>query len=118
MNSSATTFENEIVPSKDQILLSCGIMILISFQVLDAILTLEGVERFGLHAEGNIIIRHLIEWLTPFYAMCVVKGLAISLCFVLYRAAHHVPWITSMVYALNALYFSVAIIPWYNILYA
>lgn len=117
MNSTATTFESEVSQNKEQYLLTIGVLILISFQLFDAIFTLEGINRYGIVVEGNFLVRTVLIWLTPLYGMCFIKGVAISLCLLLYKTASTVPWITSVIYALNVLYFSAALVPWARVLF-
>lgn len=97
--------------------LALGISCLILFQILDAVFTLVGIERFGLSIEGNVLVRTILTHTHPVLGMLAIKFIAIGMCLFLYRAAQIIDWIPSVVHSLNILYFSMAIMPWARLLF-
>lgn len=85
-------------------------------QVLDGTLTAVGVHHQGIAAEGNLIIRALMEAWGPVFALVAIKLLAIAIVCVLCVLAFRVPWITRALRIIAVIYIGAAIIPWTAIL--
>ena len=63
-------------PSKYSFFLYLGFF-LASLQVFDGVLTRFGVKKFGTIAEGNLVLRTLMEQFSPEVALVIVKAGAI-----------------------------------------
>jgi Domain of unknown function (DUF5658) len=87
-------------------------------QLLDGILTGIGVSLMGSHAEGNALLRMLMEQLGYIPALVVAKSVAIVVLIVLCLLAREVRWITQALQCVIVLYLAGAIIPWSTILLA
>jgi len=92
-------------------------LLLILLQGLDGILTTIGVERFGVSAEGNPLIRNLMHEMGHLPALGLVKCLAVLIIIALMSYARKLPWINNALGAIGAVYIFVAIIPWTYILF-
>lgn len=91
-------------------------LILGTLQILDGFLTLIGVATFGAVAEGNLLIRALIETFGAIPALLGVKLFAICVIGLLYNLAHNVRWVPHALGAVSAIYITFAIIPWCAVL--
>ena len=101
-------------PSRD--FLFFGIF-LASLQIFDGVLTSMGLDRFGMHAEGNPMMRHLMEYVGPHQALLTVKILAIIFVAVLTVLAKRLSWIKDLIGVLSCIYLFAAVIPWVYLLF-
>ncbi|MBX7137853.1 MAG: DUF5658 family protein [Oligoflexia bacterium] len=85
-------------------------------QVMDGFLTYVGVKTFGLQAEGNALIRLLMEAMGPDAALVVVKSIALMVVAALCVLAHRVHWLTRAMKLVAAVYLCAAVLPWSYIL--
>jgi hypothetical protein len=90
--------------------------ILALFQVLDGILTGIGMYYFGTTAEGNILLRVLMESYGYITALVAVKSLAIAVIAGLCFLSAQVSWLALAMKVVIAVYLFAAIIPWSYIL--
>ena len=90
--------------------------ILIFLQILDGLLTGVGISQFGIQAEGNILIRSLMDHLGYIPALIAVKGIAIGVICGLCALAGLVAWLATAMRAVIVVYLAAAIIPWTSIL--
>ena len=81
-------------------------------QAADGILTSIGVSRFGLQAEGNPLLRVLMEQWGAIPTLLVVKFCAILVVFALMTFAEHLTWIRASLAAMSGIYLFVAVLPW------
>jgi hypothetical protein len=91
-------------------------LIMCTLQVLDGVLTGIGVARHGIAAEGNLIIRVLMEAWGPTLALVAVKSLALAIVAVLCVLAFKISWITRTLRVIAVIYLGAAILPWSLIL--
>ncbi len=91
-------------------------LILISFQILDGILTLSGTITFGLSAEGNPILRQLMHSIGLVPALILTKLGCIALIGLLSLQASRVLWLPRALTAVAGVYALAAIVPWSIIL--
>src|SRR5687767_12747358 len=85
--------------------------IFLAAQVLDGMLTLWGVLRFGADIEANVLITTTIGVMGAHRALLAAKLLACFCGYILYRTASHTPLAISA-----GIYVGVAIVPWLIIL--
>ena len=85
---------------------------LIFFQILDAIFTYQGVYRFGIEMEANPLIRYLMNIFGAFFAICLVKSLAVFCVLSIWSLSEKIKWIKSASKYLCLYYFFFAILPW------
>lgn len=104
----AFIFEIEI-PSRDFIFFG---IFLGSLQIFDGFLTSLGMNKFGLHAEGNPFLRSIFYKFGPENTMLVVKSLAIIAVIFLTVLAKKIRWIKDLIGALSCIYLFAAILPW------
>lgn len=104
----AFVFEIEI-PSRDFILFG---VFLASLQVFDGVLTSMGMDKFGLHSEGNPFLRSIFYKFGHENTMLVVKSLAIIAVVFLTILAKRIKWIKDLIGALSCIYLFAAILPW------
>lgn len=86
--------------------------LLICAQVLDGVLTYLGTSRFGLEAEGNPLLRFLMETFGSASALVMTKICAIFIVFFLMSMMSRLSWLRSTLGGLTVLYAIMAIIPW------
>jgi serine/threonine protein kinase len=110
---SAFVFEVEL-PSRDFIYFGC---FLASLQVADGYLTSLGTKRFGISAEGNPLLRNMMENIHPDQALLSAKLLAISIVIILTLIAKKSRWVKDLIGTLSCIYLFAAIIPWCYLLY-
>ena len=96
-------------PSKEVIVLG---LILISLQVLDAILTNIGMNLFGTGMKGNSLLRCVMENCVTLTALVVSKAFAIATIIALVYLSNQVKWIKVALKGVIVIYFSFAIAPW------
>jgi uncharacterized membrane protein len=76
-------------------------------QVLDGLLTFQGIRMFGIGIEANRLIAAAIQAFGPHWALFAAKLLACLCGYILYRTASHEPLAIT-----TGLYLGVAIVPW------
>jgi hypothetical protein len=81
-------------------------------QVADGVLTGVGMAHFGLHMEGNIILRTLMHHLGYVPALLLVKTIAVGVVASLCIHGWRVRWLKHALRGIIALYLFVAVIPW------
>jgi hypothetical protein len=96
-------------PSKKVITL---VAVLIGLQVLDGALTLAGMHTFGLGAEGNPLLRGLMNSIGLIPGLLVTKLLCIGVIMGLYSQMTKVRWLPTALTAVAGVYTCCAIIPW------
>lgn len=109
---STSAIQSRII-SKEIIILATVMVVL---QVLDGVLTGIGVHSFGLHAEGNPILRSLMASMGSLPALITVKLVAVSVVISLVYLSLKVNWVPRAMRILIAIYLIAAIIPWSGIL--
>ena len=104
----------EQIPAKKALFFG---LVLATFQALDGILTSIGIDRYGPQAEGNPLLRSLIEDFGHIPTLTVIKLTAIIVVALLTVLTVKLPWINKAMYALTGIYFFSAIVPWTYILF-
>ncbi len=102
-----------LAPSREIVLLGLALVLL---QIMDGVLTSVGVFHFGISAEGNPLLSHLMHQIGPAYTLLFTKGLSILIIVVLCYLATRVKWLTLALKGVIAIYLTAAIIPWSVIL--
>lgn len=112
----SSSYERLALPalSKEAVILGS---ILIVIQLLDGLLTAIGVYHFGISAEGNLMLKALMEQVGYINALVLVKLLAISIIITLCYLSSRVSWLTFALKAVIAIYLAAAIIPWTAIIF-
>ncbi|MBX7144418.1 MAG: DUF5658 family protein [Oligoflexia bacterium] len=87
-------------------------LILAALQVMDGVLTAVGVIHLGVHVEGNVIIRTLMEQIGAIPALLIIKGVALAVIVGICGMAAHVKWLTLAMRAIIVIYVGAAVIPW------
>jgi uncharacterized membrane protein len=93
-------------------------VVLCVLQILDGLLTAVGVGHFGTGAEGNALLRSLMEQVGSVPALIIVKSVAISIVVVLCSLTPRVKWLPLAMKGMIAIYLCAAIIPWTYIIFA
>lgn len=88
----------------------------VSLQILDGMLTSIGMARFGVHSEGNPLLKDLMIRFTPDQALVAVKTLAVLMVVTLTVVAKRISWIRDIIGLLSCIYLFAAIIPWVYII--
>lgn len=104
----AIVFEVE-PPSRD--VMYFGVF-LISLQVMDGVLTSRGMLKYGTAAEGNPILRALMEMFSPDQTLFIVKAFSIMAVVLITLIARRSHTVRDMIGVLSCLYLFVAILPW------
>ena len=107
---------NEIrrnAPTREIIILG---LILAILQISDGLLTGVGVGLFGTAAEGNPLLRCLMEHCGVMPTLFTAKTLAILSIYIVCRLSIKVRWANSAIRSLIAVYLLLAIAPWMSIL--
>lgn len=110
---SALVFEFEY-PTLDFLFLG---IFLASLNLFDGYLTSKGMETFGIHTEGNTLLKSLMYRYGHNQTLLVVKGIAIFLVFILTVAARKSKIVKNLVGTLSLIYLFAAVVPWIYILY-
>ena len=103
----------EYAPSQEIVIL-CSILAIL--QVMDGILTAQGVYHFGIHAEGNPLLRWLMLSLGYETALITAKILSLMIITALCFLAARVQWLIHAIRLVIFIYLGAAIIPWSVIL--
>jgi len=107
IQSHARTFSSELA--------TLGIA-LAFLQILDGFLTAVGMAQFGIHMEGNTLLRVLMNEVGYIPALIAVKSLALGVIFGLCTYAPKIRWLKTAFQGIIALYVVAAILPWSVIL--
>ncbi len=91
-------------------------IILSTLQILDGVLTTLGVNSFGTEAEGNIMLRSLMELIGHVPALILAKALAIIVVAILCSLSTKINWVGRAFKVVIGIYLMAAIIPWTMIL--
>ena len=91
--------------------------VLIAFQGMDGFLTAIGINRFGTAAEGNPLLRIMMEHFGHIQVLTMVKIAAVALVIIMTLLANRLPWIRHAMFGVCGLYLFAAIIPWTYILF-
>jgi hypothetical protein len=86
--------------------------LLIAAQVLDGALTIGGVWTYGTGAEGNPMLRALMELIGLTPAVVVTKLACSALVVVLCQQAHSIAWLPRALKGILGVYTLLAVIPW------
>lgn len=92
-------------------------LFLISLQVMDGFLTSQGMLRYGTFAEGNPILRQLMETFSPTQTLFFVKAFAIMAVVLITIIAQRSRMVRDMIGLLSCIYLCVAILPWAYLLF-
>ncbi|MCB0353847.1 MAG: hypothetical protein KDD64_09995 [Bdellovibrionales bacterium] len=103
----------EHAPTQEIVILGSILAIL---QIMDGILTAQGVHHFGIHAEGNPLLRWLMLSLGYETALIVAKVLSLVIIAALCFLATRVQWLIHAIRLVIFVYLGAAIIPWSVIL--
>ncbi len=101
------------LPAKQAIYIG---LFLAFLQLLDGVLTLIGVSRFGASVEGNPLLRILMVEFGYVTTLSAMKLAAIVMVGVLTFATRSLPWIKDAMAAIAGIYIVAAIAPWTYIL--
>jgi len=104
---------NIAIPSKNILILGSILAIL---QILDGLLTGLGMYYFGTSAEGNPLLRMLMENYGYVNALVLTKLFALGVIGALCMLASKVSWISMAFKGVIAIYLLFAVIPWTVIL--
>lgn len=102
---------SELAGSIPSGVLSCGIFLII-LQIVDGALTACGISYFGVHSEGNPLLKYLMLSIGHINALVVCKSLAIIAIIVLVTLARQVSWLKRSLQIVIAIYLATAIVPW------
>ena len=100
-------------PTREVIILA---LVLTALQVCDGILTAIGINAFGISAEGNGLLRYLMELIGFVPALIVAKSAAIMIIGVLCSLSARVAWIRHAMKVVIGVYLIAAVVPWSMIL--
>lgn len=81
-------------------------------QILDGVFTGIGMARFGTEAEGNALLRSLMELIGYVPALIIAKGAVVGVVIILCRLARSIKWLPWALQGVTAVYFFAAILPW------
>ncbi len=85
-------------------------------QILDGLLTGIGMAQFGVHMEGNALLRTLMNHVGYIPALVIVKTVALGVIAGLCTCAPKIRWLKHAFQGIIALYVVAAILPWSVIL--
>jgi hypothetical protein len=102
-----------VTPSREIIVLG---IILALMQVADGVLTAIGMSLFGTGAEGNALLRFLMEQLGFIPALVLAKSFAVIVTCILCLLSNRVQWIRHAMKGVIGVYLLAAVIPWTVIL--
>ncbi len=111
--SSSYSRARALAPTRDIVILG---LFLSTLQILDGLLTGIGMYHFGTSAEGNMLLRLLMENFGFVNALLVTKCFAILVIAMLCSMSASVSWIKTALRCIIFIYLGAAIIPWSAIL--
>ena len=83
------------------------VALFVSVQIADALLTVSGIDRFGVAAEANPMLATSVIVFGPAVSLMVAKSVAVCGALVLFRLSRHV-----LLALLTLMYVYAAIVPW------
>jgi hypothetical protein len=86
--------------------------ILVTLQILDGLLTYAGMYTFGIAAEGNPLLRGLMNNVGVLPAIAIIKLLCIATVLALCAQAQRISWLPVALTCVAGIYTVAAIIPW------
>jgi hypothetical protein len=86
--------------------------VLVTLQVLDGILTYTGMYTFGVYAEGNPILRNLMDAVGIAPAIALTKLFCIAIVLTLCAQAHKISWLPTALTGIAGMYAIAAVLPW------
>ena len=98
-----------VAPSRTVVMLGA---ILITLQVLDGVLTALGMSTFGMSAEGNLLLRVLMEQVGYVTALVIAKSFAVVIVCILCLLSHRISWIKAAFSVIIGVYLIAAVVPW------
>lgn len=113
---SLTPCNDDVIIRSNRIVILGAVLIIL--QILDGVLTLTGVDNYGLYAEGNPLLRGLMGNIGTVPAILATKLMCISLVISLCVQATRAKWISWALHGVAGLYIVCAVIPWTIILTA
>ncbi len=87
-------------------------LLLALVQVIDGLFTISGISSFGLEAEGNTLVRMLMEQYGVVTAIVMVKSFALLLTVLLCLCGLSVKWVEAAMKGVIAFYLLMAVAPW------
>jgi hypothetical protein len=87
-------------------------IVLSLLQILDGVLTAIGISFLGTSAEGNILLRGMMDMIGYIPTLFILKLMAIGVIYFLCSLAEQVKWIPLAMTALIFVYTTFAVIPW------
>ena len=102
------------VISRQMILI--GIMLAIA-QTLDAILTMIGIQRFGVRIEANAVLQSLMTHFDPYQLLAVLKSMAILVVITLVQLSPRVLWLATAMPLIGGVYLGSTVVPWLYIVF-
>ncbi len=101
-------------PAGNELVLVGSLLVLL--QLLDGILTATGVGTYGLQAEGNPMLRALMELVGAIPALLITKSACIGLIVLLCEQARSIRWLPLALKGVAGIYTVMAVLPWTYIL--
>jgi hypothetical protein len=92
-------------------------LVLIALQVADGVLTGMGMAHFGIHAEGNVLLKSLMQLIGYVPALVLAKGLAVIVVCTLCVLSNKIFWIPRAMKVVIGIYLFAAVIPWTMLLW-
>lgn len=102
----------DVVDSRPSSRLAWLMATLIALQILDGALTFTGMHTFGLAAEGNPLLRTLMEALGLLPALLITKGICIGIVIALYQHVTRIRWLSHALSGIAVVYTFAAVLPW------
>lgn len=99
------------ISGHDRGVLVLGAMLILA-QILDGALTIGGVTTYGIAAEGNPMLRTLMELIGLAPAVVLTKLACSALVIVLCYQAHTIAWLPRALKGILGVYTLFAVIPW------
>lgn len=85
---------------------------LVILQVLDGALTYSGMRTFGLAAEGNPLLRGLMNTMGILPGIALMKMVCIAIVLALCAQAHRISWLPAALTCIAGIYTVAAVLPW------
>ena len=93
-------------------------LLLVVLQILDGVLTAAGVNVYGIHAEGNPLLRSLMHLIGFLPAIIITKTVCVGFTVYLCSQAKSIHWLPLALRCVAVLYTVMAVVPWTVILAA
>jgi len=85
-------------------------------QIVDAILTLNGIQLFGIKMEGNPLLRNMMYEFGYIETLAMVKAVTILAVMQLALLSHRIKWVRAALGTVSFVYLFAAVFPWTAIL--